>query len=89
LWQAPTGKVLDAVVGADESSEYLRQSAAIVDAWGVEGVETRYEAIPDANHFTVIAPLADSQSAMCKRILELVKPQLGSSFRDRAARPGT
>lgn len=72
-WPAPESKALDAVVGGAEASEYLRQSAAIVEAWGAEGVETRYEAIADANHFTVIAPLADPQSAMCARILDLVK----------------
>ncbi len=73
LWPAPEGKVLDAVVGGAESSEYLRQSTAIVEAWAKDGAETRYEAINGANHFTVIAPLADPQSAMCARILELVK----------------
>lgn len=72
-WPAPTGKVLDAVVGANESREYLRQSAAIVKAWDAEGVATRYEAIGGANHFTVIAPLADASSAMCERLCELVK----------------
>lgn len=72
-WPAPEGKALDAVAGGAESSEYLRQSQAIVEAWGADGVETRYEAIADANHFTVIAPLADTNSAMCARILELVR----------------
>jgi arylformamidase len=73
LWPAPEGKVLDAVVGGAESSEYLRQSTAIVEAWAEDGAEARYEAIPGANHFTVIAPLTDPQSVMTKRIFELVK----------------
>lgn len=73
LWQAPVGKVLDAVVGGLESSEYLRQSTAIVEAWGADGVEARYEAIPGANHFTIIAPLADSRSAMCARLSAWVR----------------
>ncbi len=73
-WPAPEGKTLDAVVGGAESSEYLRQSASIVEAWGADGVDTRYEAIAGANHFTVIAPLADANSAMCARILDLVRP---------------
>ena len=72
-WPAPEGKALDAVVGGAEASEYLRQSAAIVEAWGAEGVETRYEAIASTNHFTVIASLADANSAMCARILEFVR----------------
>ena len=34
FWPAPEGKMLDAVVGGDESSEFLRQSAAIVARLG-------------------------------------------------------
>lgn len=71
FWPAPEGKTLDAVVGGEESSEYLRQSAAIVAAWGEDGAATRYEEIAGANHFTVIAPLADATSAMCERIAQL------------------
>jgi arylformamidase len=71
-WPAPEGKSLDAVVGANESSEFLRQSADIVRIWGEEGVETRYEEIEAANHFTVIAPLTDPASAMCERLKQLV-----------------
>lgn len=73
LWPAPDGKALDAVVGGAESSEYLRQGTAIVEAWSADGVVARYEAIPGANHFTIIAPLADANSAMCARILELAR----------------
>ncbi|MBI3439287.1 MAG: alpha/beta hydrolase [Proteobacteria bacterium] len=71
LWPAPQGKILDAVVGGAESGEFLRQSADIVRAWGEDGVETRYEEIEGANHFTVIAPLIDSDSAMVDRIAQL------------------
>lgn len=73
FWPAPAGKTLDAVVGGEESSEYLRQSAAIVAAWGQDGVETRYEEIESANHFTVIAPLADAASPMCERLQQLAR----------------
>ena len=71
LWPAPKGKILDAVVGGDESSEYLRQSYTIVERWGEAGVRTRYEEIEGANHFTVIAPLSDAASAMCERLHHL------------------
>jgi arylformamidase len=73
LWPAPEGKILDAVVGGAESGEYLRQSAAMVRAWGEDGVETRYEEIDGANHFTVIAPLADPESAMVERLAQLAR----------------
>jgi arylformamidase len=70
-WPAPRGLTFDAVVGALESSEFLRQSRALVDAWGKAGVATRYEEIAGTNHFTVLAPLADPDSAMVKRLVAL------------------
>ena len=69
----PGGTVLDCVVGADESHEFLRQSRMMADLWGAKGVETRYEALPGLNHFTVLDPLFDKDSALVKRIVELAK----------------
>ena len=71
-WQVPPGRILDAVVGAEESSEFLRQSRTIAEAWRQGMAMTRYEA-PPGNHFTVIDPLADPSSAMTKRIVELAQ----------------
>lgn len=71
FWPAPSGLTMDAVVGADESEEYLKQSRRITDVWGLEGVRTRYEAIPGANHFTVIAGLSEPETAMTRRIAAL------------------
>lgn len=71
FWPAPSRRVMDAVVGGAESEEYLKQSRRIVDVWGLEGVQTRYEEIEGANHFTVIAPLAEPDSAMTARIAAL------------------
>jgi arylformamidase len=70
-WAPPARLSLDAVVGGDESAEYLRQSRTIVERWGAAGVLTRYEAVPGANHFTVINPLAESDSAMTRRLAAL------------------
>jgi arylformamidase len=71
FWTPPAGRSLDAVVGGRESSEYLRQSRGIVERWGASGVATRYGEVPDANHFTAIAPLADANSPMVLRLKEL------------------
>jgi arylformamidase len=71
FWRAPERGSLDAVVGANESSEYFRQSKSIVDRWGAAGVATRFGIISNANHFTAIAPLADPQSPMVDRLKEL------------------
>jgi len=71
-WPAPRGLVLDAVVGARESNEFLRQSRLMADVWGKAGVATRYEEISEANHFTVLDPLTDPNSAMVERLLALM-----------------
>ena len=71
-WPAPRGLVLVAVVGARESNEFLRQSRLIADVWGKAGVATRYEEIAEANHFTVLDPLTDPNSAMVARLLALM-----------------
>jgi arylformamidase len=70
-WPVAPGRLLDAVVGGDESSEFLRQSRIVTDAWRKKGVETRYEAIAGANHFTVVDPLSDPASAMTARCAAL------------------
>ncbi|MFN3672227.1 MAG: alpha/beta hydrolase [Bosea sp. (in: a-proteobacteria)] len=71
FWPAPARLALDAVVGGAESEEYLKQSRRIVDVWGLGGAQTRYEEIAGANHFTVIAGLADPASGMSRRIAQL------------------
>jgi len=71
FWKVPTRGSLDAVVGENESAEYFRQSRTIVDRWGAAGIATRFGLVPDANHFTAIAPLADPQSPMVLRLKEL------------------
>lgn len=70
FWPPPSHGSLDAVVGGDESAEYHRQSKTIVDAWRPR-IETRFAEVPGANHFTAIAPLADPDSPMTQRLLEL------------------
>jgi arylformamidase len=71
FWPVAKGRVLDAVVGGDESPEFLRHSRIIAEGWRDKGVETRYEALPGMNHFTVCDPMTDPNSAMTKRLVEL------------------
>jgi arylformamidase len=71
-WQVPAGRTFDAVVGGIESSEFLRQSRIVADTW--QGIaQTRYEEIAGANHFTVLDPLTEPDSAMSRRVVELAK----------------
>ncbi len=72
-WKVPPGRSLDAVVGALESSEFLRQSRTIVEAWRQGMAKTRYEEIAGANHFTIVDPLTDAASAMTARVVELAR----------------
>ncbi len=71
FWPAPSGLAMDAIVGGAESEEYLKQSRRIVDVWGLSGALTRYEEIDGANHFTVVAGLADPESGMSRRLAAL------------------
>ncbi len=71
FWKPPARGTLDAVVGGNESAEYFRQSRVIVEAWGAAGIATRFATVPDANHFTAIAPLADPDSPMTLRLKQL------------------
>ncbi|MSP05397.1 MAG: alpha/beta hydrolase [Acetobacteraceae bacterium] len=66
FWPRPAGP-LHAVVGGAEGAEYARQSREMAAAWG-----GRWEAVAGENHFSVIAPLADPQSVLVRRALDLL-----------------
>jgi arylformamidase len=72
-WRVPAGRALDVAVGSAETSEFLRQSRTIAEAWRQGMAQTRYEEIKGANHFTVVDPLAHADSAMTRRVVELAK----------------
>jgi arylformamidase len=71
FWPLPPGRTFDAAVGELESAEFRRQSRTVAETWRQAGATTRYEEIAAANHFTAIDPLADPQSAMTARVVEL------------------
>ncbi|MDO9711902.1 alpha/beta hydrolase [Paracraurococcus lichenis] len=56
------GFPLHAVVGGAESGEFLRQTRDFAAAWGGTA-----EVLPGADHFTVLAPLAEPESALARR----------------------
>jgi arylformamidase len=72
-WSIPAGRSLDAVVGALESDEFLRQSKTITENWRRGATLTRYEEIAGTNHFTVVDALADPDSAMTARVAALAQ----------------
>jgi arylformamidase len=62
LFPAPAGS-LTAVVGGDESEEFIRQNELIRRAWGAKAVPV-CESIPGTNHLTVLHELADAQASL-------------------------
>jgi arylformamidase len=72
-WKVPAGRTLDAVVGALESSEFLRQSKIIAEGWGARGVAARYEEVAGTNHFSVVDALSDPESAMTRRVIDMAQ----------------
>lgn len=71
FWPVPPGIRLEAWVGEAETAEYHRQSRLVVERWAAAGASTRCQVIPDANHFTAPAPLADPGSAMVAALVRL------------------
>ena len=66
----PAGR-LNAVCGGNESEEFLRQLRLIRKVWGKAAVPV-CEALPGANHFTVLDHLADSASRLHALALALL-----------------
>ena len=77
FYPAPEG-TLYAIVGGDESEEFIRQNELIRSAWG-PGTVPVCEAIPGKNHMNVLHELADPQARLHHLALELLG--LGSAAR--------
>jgi arylformamidase len=73
LWPAPAGRILETWCGALESNEFRRQNRIIAEEWTNAGVCTICLEVPNANHFTVIDPLAAPASDLTRRLLALVQ----------------
>jgi arylformamidase len=73
LWSPPKDVVVDAWVGSEESSEFLRQSMSLIAAWRGVGLDAHYTEVENANHFSVINALIDPRSVMTQRLVELAQ----------------
>jgi arylformamidase len=73
LWPAPAGKHLLAVVGGREGAEYHRQSRDMAETWQAGGTHASWRAVPDADHFMVVAPLDNPASVMSLEQLALAR----------------
>ncbi|MEM9731980.1 MAG: hypothetical protein AAF903_00680 [Pseudomonadota bacterium] len=72
-WVPEALQQFDAWVGGDESDEYHRQSRDLANRWTILGTPTEFVPVEGENHFTIIHALQDKDSAMVKRILDLVR----------------
>jgi arylformamidase len=70
-WPAPRGRAIDIVVGADESSEFCRQSGLLRDLWSREGVTVTHAELAGENHFTVLASLTAPDGVLTRRLMGL------------------
>ena len=59
-------------VGADECSEFKRQSADYIAAWQAAGLDGTYLEQPGKHHFTAVEDFLDPASALCERLAAMV-----------------
>ncbi|CAH0235221.1 alpha/beta hydrolase [Roseomonas sp. CECT 9278] len=67
-FQDPADGALHVVVGGAESDEFRRQSRDFAEAWG-----GTLDEIAGANHFTVLDPLTDPDSALSRKAAEMAR----------------
>ncbi len=72
LLPAPAQGKLYAVVGGDESEEYLRQNSLIETAWG-KGAVPVCEALPGLNHFSVLDALVAPGQHLNQLAMQLLR----------------
>lgn len=73
MWPMPNRMPFDSWVGGEESFEFLRQARSLAAAWSGLGLPCRYEIMPGENHFSVPGSLANPESAMTRRLVELAR----------------
>ena len=72
LWPAPARGQLHAVVGGDESEEFIRHNALIRDAWGRNTVPV-CETLAGLNHFSIVEALVQPGHRLNQLALELLR----------------
>lgn len=69
---APKAGKLRALVGGDETAEFLRQNALIQKRWGHTTVPVA-QALPGLNHFSIVQTLAQPDSALFAQVWAAVQ----------------
>lgn len=71
FWPVPYPVQFDSWVGAEESFEFRRQARSLAAAWTGLGLSSDYREVPGQNHFSVPNALADPESPMTRRLVDL------------------
>ena len=69
----PKGCTLVAAVGGNESSEFLRQSWVVAEAWARAGLKTECLVVPGTDHFTIVDQLTKPTSALFASVATLAR----------------
>lgn len=72
LLRTPRDRPLVVAVGADESSEFIRQSKEFCDTWSREDADVRYMEVPGANHFTILNHFADPNTPLFQSVKDVM-----------------
>jgi len=67
-----SGPPLIAAVGGAESEEFLRQNAAMAQAWRARGWATEEVVSPGKDHFTVLGQLIEPNNPLAQSILRMI-----------------
>ncbi len=62
-----------AVVGGEETDEFLRQQRDFAEAWRARGHQVNAVELPGLNHFTVVDRLGDPDSELYTRALDMLR----------------
>lgn len=73
FWPMPNRMAFDSWVGGEESFEFQRQARSIAAAWTGLGLDSRYEAVPGENHFSIGDAFSRPQHPITLRLLEILK----------------
>jgi hypothetical protein len=69
LREPAPGTDLTCWVGGDELLAFRRQNRLLAEAWGLLGASTEAVEARGKNHFSVVADLADPESALVRTLM--------------------
>ena len=68
------GPELTVAVGAEETSEFVRQSKCFLSAWKAKGLTGHWKLINQAHHFNILDGFEDAESPLFQTIVNLANP---------------